>query len=420
MKSFRKHRIAAMSAAAITALLGASSASALDYDGYFRVGPGLTSKNNARACYNLGITGGHYRLGNECDFYGEFGLAQVGNVDGVTYKAKVMFNEYNPGTNIGSSSSSFEQMYVEAKGYDIAPDSTFWIGKRFFGRADVHILDKFFVNLSGVGAGFDLAAAGGRLAFAYFSSDNGGGGVGGNDTTNNGGGVGTATNPGNRLNIDLTDVPVNPGGKLRVTGTFTNGRFDNPTDGKGTNGFGLSLQHNQTIAGLGENTLWLQYAQGSAGLDGNFGEMTAQSSVKQMTVVESLVWQVGTFGGQAVALYGSHDKNDLTGAAKYSWISVGGRASLALSKNFKLLAEYGHMEKKPDGSPTQKLDKFTFAPTLTTGAGFWNRPELRLYVTTAKWNNAARDAGGSVNGVTGLVNDKTSGTSFGLQAEVWF
>ncbi len=413
MATFTRRAVSRAAATAVTLGLAAGSASALDFDGYFRAGPGATSKNEARACYNLGISGGHYRLGNECDFYGEFGLAQTGTVDGVTYKAKVMFNEYNGGTDIGKSSTSFEQLYVEGKGFDIAPNTNFWVGKRFYGRADVHILDTFFVRMDGVGVGADsIAVGGGKLGVAYFSSDTGAGfGDAGN---------GLSTNPGNRLNVDFSDIPVNPGGKLRVTGTYTQGNFDNATNGKGTSGLGLSLQHNQDITGIGGgNTFWLQYSQGSAGLDGNFGNTTAPTSAKNFRVVESVTWQVGPFGGQAVALYGQHGKNDLAATPKYTEISIGGRASYGVTKNFKLVAETGYMQKKPDGSATQKLAKFTFAPTLSTGPGFWNRPELRLYVTTAKWN-APANAGAGLAGLTGLNNGKTKGTSYGAQAEVWF
>ena len=403
----------AMRTLALAAALTASSAQAVDFDGYLRAGPGATSKNAARACYNLGITGGHYRLGNECDFYGEFGLAQSGTVDGVTYKAKVMFNEYNPGTDVGKSSSSFEQMYVEGSGFDIAPGTNFWIGKRFYGRSDVHIIDTFFVRMDGVGVGADsIAVAGGKLGFAYFSSDTG---AGFGDS-----GTGTSTNPGNRFNVDLTELPVNPGGTLRVTGTLTKGHYDNALNGKGTTGFGLSFQHIQEINSIGgKNTAWLQYAQGSAGLDANFGTMTATSSVKKWRAVESVTWQVGPIGGQAVALYGQHDKDDINLTAKFKEMSIGGRGSYAVTKNFKLIAEAGYMTKKPDASPTQKLAKFTFAPTLSTGPGFFNRPELRLYVTTAKWNSAANAAAG-LAGLTGLSDGKTKGTSYGAQAEIWF
>jgi len=407
--------LAASAVAALGFGLASASASAVDFDGYFRAGPGATSKNSARACYNLDISGGHYRLGNECDFYGEFGLAQTGTTaGGVSWKAKVMFNEYNNGTDQGKSYSSFEQMYVEGKGFDIAPSTNFWIGKRFYGRKDVHILDTFFVRMDGVGAGADQIALGStaKLGLAYFTSDSSKGfGDSGNSTS---------TNPASRLNADVTEIAVNPGGQLRLTGTFTQGRFDNVTDGKGTNGAGLSLQHTQDVPSWGGgNTAWLQYAQGSAGLDGNFGKSTAPSSTGAWRLVESPTWQLGPFGGQAVALYGRHDRDNVNNTARFSEVSVGGRVSYAITNNFKLLAEYGHMEKRPDGSDTQKLNKFTFAPALSTGPGFWNRPELRLYVTTAKWNAAANAASG-IGGLTGLGNGKTSGTSWGAQVEVWF
>ncbi len=399
---------------ALAAALAVTQVHAVDFDGYFRTGPGGTSKNTARACYDLGISGGHYRLGNECHLYGEFGLTQTGTTEGVDWKARLMFNEFNNGTDIGTSSSSFEQMYVEGKGFDIAPGTNFWIGKRFYGRKDVHILDTFFVRMDGVGAGADQIALGGsaKLGVAYFSSDTG---VGLGDPGNS-----LSTNPGNRFNVDVTEIPVNPGGQLRVTGTFTNGRFDNATDGKGTNGVGVSLQHTQEVQAIGGgNTLWLQYAQGSAGLDGNFGTMTAPSGVKKARIVESFTWQMGPFGGQAVALYGQHGRDDVNATAKFKEASIGGRASYALTNNFKLIAEAGYMQKKPDGSDTQKLTKVTFAPTLSAGPGFFNRPELRLFVTSARWNDAANAAAGA-GGLTGQGNGKTKGTSYGAQAEIWF
>ncbi|WP_235582370.1 carbohydrate porin, partial [Rhizobacter sp. Root16D2] len=52
-------------------MLSATSAQAVDWGGYFRTGPGATSKDSSRACYGLGGEGMKYRLGNEGDFYGE-------------------------------------------------------------------------------------------------------------------------------------------------------------------------------------------------------------------------------------------------------------------------------------------------------------------------------------------------------------
>ena len=406
--TYRKHCTIALAATAFAAsLFAASSAQAVDWSGYFRAGPGATKKDAARACYGLSGAGLKYRLGNECDFYGEFMLSQGFKVDGVEYKANLMTNLFSPGNDTGAGSTTADQldhsklginqMYVEGKGYDIAPNQTFWIGKRFYGRADVHIVDTFYVNMSGVGAGVDgIELGGAKLNLAYFRNDGGG------------------TLPGTRLNADFTDIATNPGGKLRVTATATNGDF---TGGK--SGLGLSFQHNQeNLFGLGGgNTAWLQFSQGSAGLDANFGNLGAASGTRGMRFVESLTWQVGNFGGQAQAMV-QQDKDGATGL-KTTSSTVGGRASFAMTKNLKWLAELGYSQKKPDGAATQKLTKLTVGPALSTGPGFWNRPELRLYVTSAKWNDAANTAAGA-GGVTGIGDGKTSGTSYGAQVEIWY
>ena len=370
----------------------ATPAQAVDWGGYFRAGPGSTKSDASRACYGLNGPGLKYRLGNECDFYGEFLLSQGMKADGVDYKAYLMTNLWEPTSNGDTAKLGINQMYVEGKGYDIAPNTTFWIGKRFLGRADVHIVDTFFINLSGVGAGFDTPMGSGGLAMSYSKTD------------------ANATDSGNRVNVDAHDLPVNPGGKLRVLGTFTDGNF---TGGKG--GFGLSLQHNQdNVFGLGGgNTAWVQYAQGSAGLDGNFGNLAAPDGSKSWRFVESFTWQVGNFGGQAMALW-QQDKTSAAGS-KVTSASIGGRGSLAFTKNFKLVTEAGYSQKKPEGGATAKLAKLTIAPTLSTGPGFWNRPELRVYVTTAKWNSAA----GNVPGTPAFAG-KTTGTSYGAQVEMWF
>ena len=55
---------------------------------------------------------------------------------------------------------------------------------------------------------------------------------------------------------------------------------------------------------------------------------------------------------------------------------------------------------------------------LAADRGFWARPEMRFYVTHARWNEAANAA--AAGGLTGFGDGKTSGTSYGVQAEVWW
>ena len=396
MKAFAPRFTLLRSAAALALVAAAGSANAVDYSGYFRAGPGLTSANNAsRACYGLngGSSGMKYRLGNECDFYGEFQLSQGFQKDGIDYRATLMVNHYTPATQDNPDKGlNIEQMWAEAKGFDVAPNATFWIGKERGRRGDVHIVDTFFIQMHGVGAGFKGQPAGpGRIGAAFYKTDS------------------DAVKPGNRVNIEYVDMPANADGKLNFFATFTKGDFSG-----GKAGTGLTVRHDQAkLFGTSlSNTLWLQVAQGSAGLNANFGDLTAGSKAKSWRIVESFNGQSGPLGGQAIVLFAS-EKNGA--GLKVDSASIGGRVSYALTKNFKLVSELGVSQYKPDGGATARLTKLTIAPTLSVGPDFWSRPEFRLYATTAKWNKAA----GNVTGQAALA-DKTSGTSYGAQVEWWF
>jgi len=388
----QKHALVPLAAAALALLAG--NAQAVDWTGYFRGGPGLTSTDASRACYALngGSAGMKYRLGNECDFYGEFQLSQGFKKDGIEYSATLMTNHYTPATDTDGTGMGIAQMYGEAKGFDIAPDATFWIGKERGRRGDVHIVDTFFVEMVGVGAGFKGQPAGpGKLGVAFYKTD-----------TN-------PAQPGDRLNVEYVDLPVGADGKLNFFATATKGDFDG-----GTSGFGLTARHDQNnLFGSGlNNTLWVQYAQGSTALNANFGDLTATSAAKSWRIVESFNGQFGKLGGQAILLVAS-EKN--SAGVKTDSASIGGRMSYAFTRNFKLLTELGVSQYKPDGGQTARLTKLTIAPTLAVGPDFWSRPEFRMYVTTAKWNDAA----GNVTGQAAYA-DKTSGTSYGAQIEWWF
>jgi maltoporin len=403
------HRIAPLSAAAFAALLAAGPAHAVDWSGYLRGGPAATTiSGESRQCYGLAGQGLKYRLGNECDFYGEFQLAQAMKADGVDYNAVLMTNYYSPQTE-SNSNYGIEQAYVEMKGVDFAPQTLFWMGKRR-DRDDVHIVDTFFTNMSGVGAGFSNVDLGfGKFGFSGYKQDT--------QTVPNGGNA-PGSNGGARLHADFYDMPVNPDGKLRVTLSYAKG--DSQGGIKGTNGYGISAEHVQDKFFGGGNHIWLQFSEGSLGLDQRFdagtlgnaqGNLTAPTSSKAWRIVESPSWQLGAFGGQAIALY----QHDETETQKLNAFSIGGRGSYALSKNVKFLTEIGYSQRKPSGGDTESLTKITVGPALSTGPDFWKRPELRLYVTYADFNKAA-----ALDPVNGLPANKTNGTSYGAQVEIWF
>jgi maltoporin len=110
------------------------------------------------------------------------------------------------------------------------------------------------------------------------------------------------------------------------------------------------------------------------------------SDYKSWRIVDSITWQVGAIGGQAMAMY---ENDEAPGGMSLDATSVGGRVSYAVTKNLKLLAELGWSQRKPDNGESQHLTKITIGPALSTGPDFWKRPELRLYVTYADFNEAA-------------------------------
>ncbi len=403
--------------ATVAACLAASAgaASAVDYSGYFRGGPAATTVHGeSRQCYGLGGPGLKYRLGNECDFYGEFQFAQAAKVDGADFNAVVMTNYYSPQSE-SNDNFGVEQAYVEMKGVDFAPQTLFWMGKRR-DRDDVHIVDTFFTNLSGVGAGFTNVDTGfGKFGLSAYKTDSL------NDHTTT---IPNGTNGGGRLHADFYDIPVNPDGKLRALLSYSHG--DSQGGVKGTSGYGITIEHMQDKFFGGGNHIWAQYSEGSMGINmrfdpsiaGGAGTLTASSKAKSYRFVESPSWQIGAFGGQAIAMY-EHDIADsatsTSGTTTVNAFSLGARGSYAITSNLKFLTDIGYSSRHPDGTPTQHLTKITIGPALSTGPDFWKRPELRLYVTHAMYNLAAAN-----DAVNTLQAGTKQGTSYGAQVEIWF
>lgn len=409
-------------AVAAFALCAANAAHAVDWTGYMRGGPAATTESgHSRQCYGIGEL--KYRLGNECDFYGEFQLAQAMKVDGVDVNAVLMTNYYSPATESDKSSNpadnfGVEQAYVEMKGVDIAPNVLFWMGKRR-DRDDVHIVDTFFTNVSGVGAGIENVDLGfGKFGVSGYKNDSPAQYAGADRTVTTGGNNGVG-----RLHAQLYDIPVNPDGKLRLMASYSKG--DSQGGVKGQSGYGFDLEHVQSNFFGGGNHIWLQYAEGSTDINQGISDNAQHGSgYKSWRIVESPSWQLGAFGGQAIVMYQHNKAPD--GAAPVSTQStspssnfwtIGGRGSYALTKNVKWLTEIGYSSLKPSGGPSENVTKVTVGPALSTGPDFWKRPELRLYVTYADYNKAAAQ---DTNNNYGFRPDKTNAVSYGAQVEIWF
>jgi len=388
-----------ISAIAIAAALCAASAHADDgsfeFHGYSRGGPVLSKSDEVKGRFQLGGDTQGYRLGNEADNGIEIDLSKTFKTDAATYKVEYMPSKWGSG-NVGT-----EQAFVEVGGMSFAPEAKFWVGQRRLRIQDVHIVDYFLMNYGdNQGAGVtDIPIGGAKLGLGVFTGDK----------------FDTAATPGvnaTRFNADISEIGINPGGKLRVLLTGVNGSGL----ANSNSGTGISVSHNQSdflVKGM-SNVLFLQTSTGHARIDGEFLNIDGVAGGQKVSrIADSLNWQLGAFGGQTLLSYQTN-KDDVTGIETKD-TSIGGRISYAFSKNFKLLVDAATTTRTGNG-PDQRLDKLTIAPTISVGPDFWTRPELRLYVTMANWNDAAAAANATSFGAGG----KTARTVAGIQYEIWW
>lgn len=381
-------------------------ADGIEYHGYVRTQVGGTSEGGNLQCFQGGWPiRAKYRLGNECDNYGEGSIAlPFGDSNGVwaKYKQTVAFKEKGKqdyeGTGDGSYELASRETFFEAGGFfgrGAMENAKFWVGKRFYNRHDIHMNDYYYWSNSGPGAGIEEIQAGPvKLAVAYFQ---------------NGGNAHAATDVvGNRYALRFYDINVNPNGKLEGEIVYLKGSTAGTADeGKGTLIF---LKHAQSGVLGGFNHLALVWGDKL----GNGGEWLP--TYQGATPATGKAWRVhdhlyfdfkdAKISGTATVSYADLNKD--------KWMSFGIRPQYNFSNTTSLAVEVGHDQGKTTGGSKPKLTKVTVAPQLALSPGFWARPVLRAFVTHAKWN---ADAGTQANGVFGA---KTSGTTFGAQAEAWW
>jgi maltoporin len=398
----------------------------LGFHGYLRAGAGSSNKDGPQSCFALGGPTSSYRLGNECDAYTEFGytheLAKADN--GVSFVGTLWATAYAPNSDFGDASLNMAKAYVEAKGLPFLNGGTAWIGKRYYYRPDIHMLDMQYINMNGTGGGLDKIPLGpGKLSYAVFKDHDF------NLPASSNGAIGN-TPSALRQNLLYEGMPVNPGGTIDVALTIVTAQGrDRTTEGLGNaghDGWAIGLFHRQQAYG-GANALGFQYGTGpGTGIGlccsrmGAAGSTALGSDVKRIRLFNDLVIQpTREFSMEFVVLY-QKDKAD-DPALRNTWSTFGVRPVYAVHRNVRLQAELGHTALKQETTGrTARLTKLTLAPAIALEENYWSRPELRLFVTYGKWNGAATPLVNASNNGGPVYGNSTSGVSAGLQVEAWW
>jgi len=160
----------------------------IDFTGYGRAGISTTGNGGQQSNYGNGSTG-HYvgRLGDETDTYAELALGKLFTLDGgqtlqvnsmVSYSTNngAQLGDYQSYTEPGSTTSqgdiSFRQMNVIGRGFlPFDPGAALWAGKRYYKREGIDLLDLFYLNNSGYGAGIEDVNVGfGKFSAAWIAN----------------------------------------------------------------------------------------------------------------------------------------------------------------------------------------------------------------------------------------------------------
>ena len=412
----------------------------LEFHGYMRAGTGGNSEGGDQVCFQTPGAGAKYRLGNECEIYTEWAfdyLAYQGET-GAYMKFRTLAAWIVEGeTDFEEDDPAFREAFIE--GGNLFPgrlaDAKFWAGKRYYRRNDVHINDFYYWRQGGqIGGGIeDFPLPVGKLAYAYmrFSNDDiddivvqafDGDGNPAGFRTLEGQTIQINDRAVSRHDFEWYDIPANENGTLTF-GVDIRFSEEDSDEISGKNGYFLNARHFQDGFLGGFNQLTLQYGAGAASTLQDFSDDRLDTDNWTFRVVDQLnfefnhrwsglaafVWERKNFDGEfEEELGGDQD-----------WLSLGVRPIYHINEHFGLALEVGYDRVDPDEGDDRELTKITFAPLIRAKGGFFARPELRVFVTYADWNEAAREAGVITTGENPFGDDN-DGWTFGVQAEAWW
>lgn len=426
-------------AVAVAAGVMSAQAMAVDFHGYARSGIGWTGSGGEQQCFQATGAQSKYRLGNECETYAELKLGQEVWKEG----DKSFYFDTNVAYSVSqqndweSTSPAFREANVQGKNLiDWLPGSTIWAGKRFYQRHDVHMIDFYYWDISGPGAGIENIDLGfGKLSMAATRSSESGGSATFADRDALGNRIYDNIVPNDVFDVRLAQMELNPGGTLELGVDYGHTNVpDNyylqPDASK--DGWMLTAEHTQSML-KGYNKFVLQYATDA--MTSNGKGVPQGGSINN----DGTMWRVLDHGAISmgdswdmmyVAMYQDINLDNNNGT---KWWTVGVRPMYKWTPIMSTLLEVGYdnVESQKTGDNNNQY-KITLAQQWQAGDSIWSRPAIRVFATYAKWDEkwgyANGDSGTSyTSGVA--YNDTSAKTfsrgdsdewTFGAQMEIWW
>ena len=435
--------------AAVALALSSVAASAVDFHGYFRAGAQANTQGGEVYCLGNGNIGHKVgRLGDECDTYAELTLNQevynkannkwtlntlvaYGTVEGNRDLQGDSWQGVGGDGPWNGQRLSIRELWT---GYQTDAGYQIWAGKRFYQRKDVHLLDLYYLNNSGYGAGIEGIDVGmGNLAFAVTKWAN----------------DGTSDYNRNVYKLDArwNGIPVGPLGNLDASVIYAlpfiseqqeANAAGNARANRANSGALVTLDLNTAVNSDSVNLMnhfVVQYGTNGFGYIGQNGNHAGDNYTPDLddTGVRVIDWgtlDAGNFGLGYSLIWAHVDNGDDHKAAGATWTTTrsGWIYSIVLRPEYKwteftrTTLELGYSSQKTNGwmAPGEDPDvyKVTLAQQFTPGKGFWTRPAIRFYVSYIGGDEFAE------GGAVGYKNKNKDGDehqiTVGTQVEAWW
>jgi maltoporin len=393
-----------------------------EFHGYFRSGYGLNSVGEHQVAFQAPGADAKYRLGNEAETYGELLFVKnwlnPGNDPTKAWmKAEIMIqaNTTNsasyanfPG-GVGNDQIRLREAFVQAGNVlRSQPGAKFWAGERFYRRQHIDINDFYPLDMSGYGAGVeDLDVRIGKLAVSYLS----------------GARPDVVGQDGNhaKSNVDVRFYDLKgPAGLWAGWFNFATSSAGTTSTGEAfpaENGYAFGLRHQRLEWHGGFHSFTIQYGTGAAS---NFATSIDDptpflGSSRRLLIAQQLLFQPNDrLAIMPIFVYQRvKDGNPLHEWS--DWVSFGARPQVFFGEYLSLAFEAGLDYTHSHGQYAGWLRKFTIAPQIGAGRKFFSRPVLRAFLTYANWSDELR---GLLGGAP--YRNRTSGLTYGVQAETWW
>ena len=401
--------------AAVALALSSVAASAVDFHGYFRAGAQANTQGGEVYCLGNGQIGHKVgRLGDECDTYAELTLNQeIYNKANNKWTLNTLVAYGTAEGNRDLQGDSWQGVGGDGPwngqrlsirelwtGYQTDAGYQIWAGKRFYQRKDIHILDLYYLNNSGYGAGIEGIDVGmGNLAFAVTKWAN----------------DGTSDYNRNVYKLDArwNGIPVGPLGNLDASVIYAlpfiseqqeANAAGNARANRANSGALVTLDLNTAVNSDSVNLMnhfVVQYGTNGFGYIGSNDNHAGDNYSPDIddTGVRVINWgtlDAGNFGLGYSLIWAHVDNGDDHPAAdgiNFTTPRSGWTYSIVLRPEYKwteftrTTLELGYSAQKTNGwvANTKYEDpdvyKVTLAQQFTPGKGFWTRPAIRFYVS---------------------------------------